>query len=89
MNYLVEHPEVGTIRYDRSGKAKRIIISVKPQFVRVAIPKRQSFKNAQKFVESKLAWIKTNKQNMDLQLKRKEELPEIDRKLLAKYYVEE
>ena len=84
MNYLVEHPEVGTIRYDRSGKAKRIIISVKPQFVRVAIPKRQSFKNAQKFVESKLAWIKTNKQNMDLQLKRKEELPEIDRKIARK-----
>jgi len=84
VNYLVEHPEVGTIRYDRSGKAKRIIISVKPQFVRVAIPKRQSFKNAQKFVESKLAWIKTNKQNMDLQLKRKEELPEIDRKIARK-----
>ena len=84
MNYLVEHPEVGTIRYDRSGKAKRIIISVKPQFVRVAIPKRQSFKNAQKFVESKLAWIKKNKQNMDLQLKRKEELPEIDRKMARK-----
>ena len=70
MNYLVEHPEVGTIQYARSNKAKRIIISVKPQFVRVAIPKRQSFKNAQKFVESKLAWIKTNKQSMDLQFKR-------------------
>ena len=63
MDYLVEHPEVGTIRYDRSDKAKRIIISVKPEFVRVAIPKRQSFKNAQKFVESKLSWIKTNKQS--------------------------
>jgi len=84
MNYLVEHQEVGTIRYDRSSKAKRIIISVKPQFVRVAIPKQQSFKNAQKFVESKLSWIKKNKQNMDLQLNRKKELPEIDKKIARK-----
>ena len=84
MNYLVEHPEVGTIRYDRSNKAKRIIISVKPQFVRVAIPKRQSFKNAQKFVESKISWIKINKQNMDSQLKMREKLPEIDRTVARK-----
>jgi hypothetical protein len=84
VDYLVEHPEVGTIRYDRSSKAKRIIISVKPEFVRVAIPKRQSFKNAQKFVESKLSWIKTNKQSMDLQLKKRDELPPIDRKVARK-----
>ena len=84
MDYLVEHPEVGTIRYDSSSKAKRIIISVKPQFVRVAIPKRQSFKNAQKFVESKLDWIKTNKQSMNLQIKMREKLPEIDRKVARK-----
>jgi predicted metal-dependent hydrolase len=84
VDYLVEHPEVGTIRYDSSSKAKRIIISVKPQFVRVAIPKRQSFKNAQKFVESKLDWIKTNKQSMNLQIKMREKLPEIDRKVARK-----
>jgi predicted metal-dependent hydrolase len=84
VNYLVEHSEVGTIRYDRSDKAKRIIISVKPEFIRVAIPKRQSFKSAQKFVESKLSWIKANKQNMNLQLKKRDELPEIDRKVARK-----
>ena len=84
MNYLVEHPEIGTIRYDRSSKAKRIIISVKLEFVRVAIPKLQSFKNAQKFVESKLSWIKTNKQSMNLQLQKKKDLPEIDRKIARK-----
>jgi predicted metal-dependent hydrolase len=84
VDYLVEHPEVGTIRYDSSSKAKRIIISVKPQFVRVTIPKRQSFKNAQKFVESKLDWIKTNKQSMNLQIKMREKLPEIDRKVARK-----
>ena len=84
MDYLVEHPEVGTIKYIGNNRAKRIIISVKPEYVRVVIPKRQSFKNAQKFVESRLDWIRTNKQNMDLELKKRNELPEIDRKVARK-----
>ena len=84
MDYLVEHPEIGTIKYIGNNRAKRIIISVKPEYVRVVIPKRQSFKNAQKFVESRLDWIRTNKQNMDLQLKKRNELPEIDRKVARK-----
>ena len=42
MEYIVEHPEVGTIKYIGNNRAKRIIISVKPEFVRVVIPKRQS-----------------------------------------------
>jgi len=58
VDYLVEHPEVGTIRYERSDRAKRIIISVKPKFVKVAIPKRQSFKNAQQFLDSRIEWVK-------------------------------
>ena len=66
MDYLVEHPEVGTIKYVGNNRAKRIIISVKPEFVRVVIPKRQSLKNAQKFVESKLEWIKKNKNKIDI-----------------------
>ena len=84
MNYLVEHPEVGTIKYIGNNKAKRIIVSIKPEHVRVVIPKRQSFKNAQKFVESRLDWIKTNRQSMDLQLEKKKKLPEIDRKVARK-----
>ena len=84
MDYLVEHPEIGTIKYIGNNRAKRIIISVKPEYVRVVIPKRQSFKNAQKFVESRLDWIRTNKQNMDLELKKRNELPEIDRKVARK-----
>ena len=84
MDYLIEHPEVGTIKYIGNNRAKRIIISVKPEYVRVVIPKRQSFKNAQKFVESRLDWIRTNKQNMDLELKKRNELPEIDRKVARK-----
>ena len=84
MNYLVEHPEVGTIKYIGNNRAKRIIISVKPEFVRVVIPKRQSFKSAQKFVESRLEWIKKNKNKMELQTQKKQELPEIDRKVARK-----
>ena len=48
------------------------------------IPKRQSLKNAQKFVESRLDWIKTNKQSMNVQLEKKRNLPEIDRKVARK-----
>ena len=84
MEYLVEHPEVGTIKYIGNNRAKRIIISVKPEFVRVVIPKRQSFKNAKKFVESRLEWIKKNKNKMKLQTQKKKELPEIDRKVARK-----
>ena len=84
MDYLVEHPEIGTVKYVGNNRAKRIIISVKPEFVRVVIPKRQSFKNAQKFVESRLEWIRKNKNKMKLQTQKKEKLPEIDRKVARK-----
>jgi len=84
VDYLVEHPEVGIIKYIGNNRAKRIIVSIKPEHVRVVIPKRQSFKNAQKFVESRLEWIKTNRQSMDLQLEKKNKLPEIDRKVARK-----
>ena len=84
MDYLVEHPEVGTIKYIGNNRAKRIIISVKPEFVRVVIPKRQSFKSAQRFVESRLEWIKKNKTKIKLQTQKKQELPEIDKKIARK-----
>ena len=84
MDYLVEHPEVGTIKYIGNNKAKRIIISVKPEFVRVVIPKRQSFKSAQRFVESRLEWIKKNKTKIKLQAQKKQELPEIDKTIARK-----
>ena len=84
MDYLVEHPEVGIIKYFKNNRAKRIIISLKPDYVRVVIPKRQSFKNARQFVESRLEWIKTNKEKMKSQFKKSKLLPEIDRKVARK-----
>ena len=78
MNHLVEHPEVGVIRYQRS-KGKRIGISIKPEFVRVAVPRRESLKNAQAFVESRMGWIKRGISEMNARIEKSQTLPKIDR----------
>ena len=78
MDHLVEHPEIGAIRYLRS-KGRRIGISVKPEFIRVSVPRRQSFKSAQKFVESQLGWIKRRISEMNIRIEKSKVLPEIDR----------
>ncbi|MBN1227102.1 MAG: M48 family metallopeptidase [Deltaproteobacteria bacterium] len=49
---------VGAILFERSRKAKRIIISIKPKGeIRVAVPYASSFKKAEEFVNSKTEWI--------------------------------
>lgn len=49
---------VGPILFERSIRARRIIISIKPSNgVRVAIPNRVSFKSALEFVNLKKPWI--------------------------------
>ena len=48
---------VGPILFERSAMAKRIIISVKHNGVRVAIPNRVSLKSALEFVDLKKSWI--------------------------------
>ena len=79
MDYEIEHPDVGVIRYIKNNRAKRIVISVKPDFVRVTVPRRQTLKNAQKFVEQKIDWIKTHSKNMQLLRKKSKELHKIKR----------
>ena len=50
---------------ERSLRARRIVISVKPfKGVRVAVPARESFKSAERFVFSKTDWIKSHLQKM-------------------------
>ena len=78
MDHLVEHPEIGAIRYQRS-KGRRIGISIKPEFVRVSVPRRESLENAQKFVESKIGWIKKRISEMNIRIEKSRVLPEIDR----------
>ncbi|MGD2270484.1 MAG: M48 family metallopeptidase [Desulfobacterales bacterium] len=76
--------DIGPILLERSQKAKRINITVKPfKGVRVAVPKRVSYGQAEQFALSQSAWIK----KYLLKLKRKEaaykrlseNLPELDR----------
>ena len=78
MDHLVEHPEIGAIRYQRS-KGRRIGISIKPEFVRVSVPRRESLESAQKFVESKIGWIKRRISEMNIRIEKSKVLPEIDR----------
>ena len=79
MDYEIEHPDIGIIRYIKNNRAKRIVISVKPDFVRVTVPRRQTLKNSQKFVEQKIDWIKTHSKNMQILREKSEELPKIKR----------
>ena len=79
MEYEIDHPKVGIIRYLKNNKAKRIIISIKPRYVRVTIPRRQNLKNAQKFVEQKIDWIKEHSNRMKRLLQKSKELPKIDK----------
>jgi len=49
---------VGPILFERSMRAKRVIISVKPsKGIRVAVPNRVSFKSALEFVNLKKLWL--------------------------------
>ena len=51
--------DIGKILLDHSSRARRIIINVQPgKGVRVAVPRRKSFKSALEFVQAKRPWIK-------------------------------
>jgi len=50
---------VGDVRFERSRRAKRINISIRPfKGVRVAVPLGTSFQRAREFAESKKRWIR-------------------------------
>ncbi|PSR54671.1 M48 family peptidase [Adhaeribacter arboris] len=60
--------EIGTVLFERSAKAKRISIRIKPlEGVRVAMPPCVSFEKAQEFLLSKKEWIKHHLQNIKTQ----------------------
>ena len=55
----VNYPEIGDVLFEKSKKAKRIIISVKsPLIIRVAVPRFVTIRKAESFVSQKLDWIK-------------------------------
>ena len=62
---------IGPVLFERSKRAKRIIITVTPQKgVQVAVPNKTAFKKAEEFVHSKTRWI--NKQLALINLLEKE-----------------
>ena len=55
----VNYPEIGDVLFEKSRKAKRVIISIKsPSSIRVAIPRFISFRRAESFMLQKIDWIK-------------------------------
>ena len=79
MDYEIDYKDIGIIRFIKNNRAKRIIISIKPEFVRVTIPRRQTLKDAQKFAEQKMDWIKKHSKNMKVLIQRSKNLPKIDK----------
>jgi len=62
----VEINGVGPVLFERSKRAKRVSISVKPfKGVRVAVPYGLSFKKAEEFVHTKPDWIKRHVEKMN------------------------
>ncbi len=60
----VDYPEIGTVLFEKSKKAKRIIISVKsPSSIRVAVPRFISFRRARSLLHKKYDWIKKQQNN--------------------------
>ncbi len=55
---IVEITGIGPVLFERSKRAKRMRISLKPfEGVRVAVPDRCPFKRAEEFVHTKIEWI--------------------------------
>ena len=51
---------IGPVLFERSNRARRVIIYLKPfKGVRVAVPDRVSFNKAEEFVCTQIDWIKT------------------------------
>ena len=61
----VEIKDIGPVLFERSSRAKRVSISVKPfKGVRVAVPYGVSFKKAAQFAQIKADWIKSHLERM-------------------------
>jgi predicted metal-dependent hydrolase len=67
----VELSSIGTILLERSPRAKRISVSIRPfKGVRVAVPRGVSFDQALRFARSKAGWINKHRGKMaQLELK--------------------
>jgi len=85
----IEMSGIGHVLIERSKRARRLNISVKPfTGVRVAVPYGLSFENAEKMALSKATWIKRHldrvKEIEKIQAAISNDLPEIDRAFARK-----
>ena len=66
---------IGLVRFNRTRRARRVIISVSPTAgVRVSVPRRTSFQKALEFVETKKRWIQKHVALIAQNEKRRQEL---------------
>jgi len=64
-NKYINIPKIGDVLFEKSRKAKGLIISVKsPSCVRVAVPRFISIKKAESYVYQKLDWIITQQNKL-------------------------
>jgi len=56
---IIEFEDIGPVLFQESERAKHLSITIKPdQSIRVAVPRRTSFKRARDFVTTKLPWAR-------------------------------
>jgi predicted metal-dependent hydrolase len=88
----IELSKVGTVLLERSSRAKRISVSIRPfKGVRVAVPDGVSFEAAQSFAESKASWICKHRfkmKRLELQAKLMSADDPIDRQVARKLLVD-
>jgi hypothetical protein len=88
----VEISKVGTVLMERSSRAKRISVSIRPfKGVRVAVPYGVSFETARSFAQSKASWISKNRikvERLELRAKLKSADEPIDRRGARKFLVD-
>lgn len=58
MSKKIVFEKIGEVHFQKSSRAKNIILRVKPQAkIQVSVPKRTSFKTAERFVLQKTDWV--------------------------------
>jgi len=89
-SYIKNYPEIGDVLFEKSFKAQRIVLTVKPfRGIRVAIPLKMDFIKAEIFVNTKIDWIKkalckiTYHEENEIQIKKK--VDEINKKEASLY----
>lgn len=66
MTKIIEIAEIGPVVLRRSGRARRLAITIKPfAGIRVAVPYGVTFESAEKFVRVKLNWIRKHQNRFE------------------------